>query len=72
MIHLFRRIRHKLFSNGKFTKYLFYAIGEVALVMIGTLLALQVNNWNEHRKNTIRLLNSKRQRLQENRDLSSQ
>ena len=52
MIHLFRRIRHKLFSNGKFTKYLFYAIGEIALVMIGILLALQVNNWNEHRKNT--------------------
>ncbi|WP_199222865.1 DUF6090 family protein [Rhodohalobacter mucosus] len=30
--------------------YLLYAIGEIALVMIGILLALQVNNWNEERK----------------------
>jgi hypothetical protein len=50
MIKFFRKIRHSLLSENKFTKYLFYAIGEIALVMIGILLALQVNNWNEIRK----------------------
>ncbi|MCA6073808.1 DUF6090 family protein [Fulvivirga sedimenti] len=57
MIKFFRRIRKTLFSentpggpSGKFGKYLLYAIGEIALVMIGILLALQVNNWNEQRK----------------------
>jgi hypothetical protein len=37
-------------SENKFTKYLFYAIGEIVLVVIGILIALQVNNWNENRK----------------------
>lgn len=37
-------------SNNTFTRYAYYAIGEIALVMIGILLALQVNNWNEDRK----------------------
>ena len=50
MIHFFRRIRHKFLDEGSISKYLFYAIGEIALVMIGILLALQVNNWNEKRK----------------------
>ena len=50
MIHFFRRIRQTLVKEGKFRKYLLYAFGEVALVMIGILLALQVNNWNEQRK----------------------
>jgi hypothetical protein len=36
--------------NNKFTTYLLYAVGEIFLVMIGILLALQVNNWNENRK----------------------
>ncbi len=49
MIHFFRRIRQKLLSENRITRYLIYAIGEIALVMIGILLALQVNNWNEHR-----------------------
>jgi hypothetical protein len=39
--------------ESKFSKYLLYAIGEIALVMIGILLALQVNNWNEDRKSKI-------------------
>jgi hypothetical protein len=38
-----------MISENKLSKYLFYAIGEIALVMIGILLALQVNNWNEQR-----------------------
>ena len=47
MIKFFRKIRQNLLSKGKTGKYLKYAIGEIVLVMIGILLALQVNNWNE-------------------------
>jgi hypothetical protein len=50
MIKFFRKIRQKLLSENKFSKYLIYAIGEISLVMIGILLALQVNNWHESRK----------------------
>tara|TARA_R110002049_G_C8982883_1_gene548437 strand:+ start:72 stop:857 length:786 start_codon:yes stop_codon:yes gene_type:complete len=50
MIKFFRKIRQNLLSEGKTGKYLTYAIGEIVLVMIGILLALQVNNWNEIRK----------------------
>ena len=46
MIHFFRRIRHQLLSQNKISKYLFYAIGEILLVVIGILLALQINNWD--------------------------
>ena len=51
MIKFFRKIRQKLLVENKFTKYLLYAIGEIVLVMLGILLALQVNNANEERKN---------------------
>ena len=50
MIQFFRKIRRNLLNGGETTKYLKYAIGEIMLVMIGILLALQVNNWNEKRK----------------------
>jgi hypothetical protein len=50
MIKFFRKIRQNLLSEGKTRKYLKYAIGEIVLVMIGILLALQVNNWNQIRK----------------------
>lgn len=50
MIKFFRKIRQNLLSEGKTGKYLKYAIGEIALVMIGILLALQINNWNESQK----------------------
>ncbi|MCK5402270.1 MAG: hypothetical protein KAJ28_11610 [Flavobacteriaceae bacterium] len=53
MIKFFRRIRQKLLTENKVSKYLLYAIGEILLVVIGILLALQVNNWNEKRKVTI-------------------
>ena len=58
MIKFFRHIRKSLLNDGKTTKYFKYAIGEIALVMIGILLALQVNNWNEKRldKNKEQLL----------------
>jgi hypothetical protein len=51
MIKFFRKIRQKLLTENKFGKYLIYAIGEIALVMIGILLALQVNNWNQNNNN---------------------
>ncbi len=51
MIKLFRKIRQKLLSENKFTKYLLYAIGEIVLVVIGILIALQINNNNDLRKN---------------------
>lgn len=50
MIKFFRKIRHKLLSENKFSKYLLYAIGEIILVVIGILIALQINNWNEANK----------------------
>ena len=43
---IFRNLRHKLLHEGRFSKYLLYAIGEILLVMIGILLAFQVDNWN--------------------------
>ena len=51
MIKFFRRIRKNLISEGKTGKYFKYAIGEIILVVIGILIALQINNWNENRKN---------------------
>ena len=50
MLRFFRRIRQKLLSENKFDKYLLYALGEIFLVVIGILIALQINNWNENRK----------------------
>ncbi len=49
MITIFRKIRHALVSQNQFRNYVVYAIGEILLVMIGILLALQVNNWNNQR-----------------------
>jgi len=49
MIKFFRKIRHQLLTENKFTKYLLYAIGEIVLVVIGILIALSINNWNEKR-----------------------
>lgn len=50
MISFFRHIRQKLLSQNRVTRYLVYALGEIFLVVIGILIALQVNNWNENRK----------------------
>lgn len=52
MIKFFRKIRQKLLSENRFSKYLIYAIGEIVLVVIGILIALQINNWNEDRIQT--------------------
>ncbi|MAP54469.1 DUF6090 family protein [Altibacter sp.] len=51
MINFIRKIRHRLLSENKFSKYLLYAIGEIILVVIGILIALQINNWNDRKKN---------------------
>lgn len=50
MINFFRKIRKRLADDNKPLKYLRYAIGEIVLVVIGILIALQINNWNEDRK----------------------
>ena len=50
MIKFFRQIRQSLIMENKTGKYLKYAIGEIVLVVIGILIALQINNWNEQRK----------------------
>ena len=50
MLKFFHRIRHKLINEGNLKRYLIYAIGEVLLVVIGILIALQINNMNEERK----------------------
>jgi hypothetical protein len=49
MIRFFRKIRQQLFIENKLSKYLVYAIGEIVLVVIGILIALQINNWNNKR-----------------------
>lgn len=50
MIKFFRRIRQQLINEGNLKKYSAYAIGEILLVVIGILLALQINEWNNQRK----------------------
>lgn len=53
MIKLFRNIRKKLIEQSKVRNYFFYAIGEIILVVIGILIALQINNWNDLRKQNV-------------------
>ena len=50
MIKFFHKIRQQLVSENKFSKYLLYAVGEIVLVVIGILIALQINNWNLERQ----------------------
>jgi hypothetical protein len=50
MIKFFRKIRKNLIKERKTSKYFKYALGEIVLVVIGILIALQINNWNEDRK----------------------
>jgi hypothetical protein len=69
MIKFFRRIRQKLLQENRFSKYLIYAIGEIILVVIGILIALQINNSNEAqkiRKNELAYLNGIKSDLQLN------
>ena len=50
MLKFFRKIRQRLLQENRFSKYLLYALGEIGLVVVGILIALQINTWNEHRK----------------------
>ena len=50
MIKFFRKIRQNMIQENKVSKYILYAIGEIVLVVIGILIALSINNWNENRK----------------------
>ncbi|MCL6257709.1 hypothetical protein M3O96_01325 [Aquiflexum sp. TKW24L] len=54
MIKFFRKIRQRLLAEGNLKRYLLYAIGEILLVVIGILIALQINTWNEWRKDRIK------------------
>ena len=51
MISFFRKIRQKLLQKNRFTRYMIYALGEIFLVVIGILIALQINNWNTNIQN---------------------
>lgn len=55
MIKFFRKIRKKLLTNNKFSKYLLYAIGEIVLVVIGILIALGVNQKNQQKANNTKV-----------------
>ncbi len=50
MLKLFRKIRQNFIQEGNLKRYLVYAIGEILLVVVGILIAVQINNWNEQRK----------------------
>ena len=50
MISFFRKLRLRFLGQNKVTQYLMYALGEILLVVIGILIALQVNTWNEERQ----------------------
>jgi len=50
MIKFFRKIRQRLLAENKTSRYTLYALGEIFLVVVGILIALQINNWNERRK----------------------
>lgn len=70
MIKIFNKMRKQLLDENKTGRYLKYAIGEIILVMIGILLALQVNNWNQERqlkKEEAKVLKSLHQEFSENR-----
>jgi hypothetical protein len=58
MIKLYRKIRYNLLEKRKTAHYLKYAFGEIVLVVIGILIALQINNWNEHRKERLSWITS--------------
>ncbi|MFZ6053082.1 DUF6090 family protein [Halocola ammonii] len=63
---LFRKIRQRLLAQNRFTRYLIYAVGEIVLVVLGILIALQLNNWNAEQKATkeeLKLLQEMRHNL---------
>nr|WP_321244735.1 DUF6090 family protein [uncultured Psychroserpens sp.] len=70
MITLFRQFRQRLLSENKFSKYFIYASGEIILVVVGILIALSINNWNENSKlqaQELKLLKQLKSDLTENK-----
>ncbi|TYA54313.1 DUF6090 family protein [Formosa maritima] len=65
MIKFFRKIRQNLLMENKTAKYFKYAIGEIILVVVGILIALQINNWNESRKATLKEIAVSKQLLED-------
>ena len=55
MIKVFRQIRRILLNEGNLKRYLFYALGEILLVVIGILIAVQLNNWNQKRISDVQI-----------------
>ena len=53
MLRFFRHIRQKLFLEGRVSKYLGYALGEIVLIVVGILIAVQIGEWNRERQNRI-------------------
>ena len=76
MLKLFRKIRKKMLTENKFSNYLLYSVGEIILVVVGILIALQINNWNQDRiahKETEVLLSNLKLEVEENiKDLKAQ
>lgn len=75
MIKFFRHIRQRMIKENKISKYLLYAIGEIVLVVIGILIALQINNWNSNRQLRVQeqeCLNSLKNEFSINLDLLDQ
>lgn len=76
MIKFFRTIRQSLIMNNQSSKYFKYAIGEIILVVIGILIALQINNWNTNRLKRIEevkyLINIKEDLLKDLKSLDYQ
>ena len=76
MIKLFRNIRRNLLNEGKTSRYLKYAIGEIVLVVIGILIALSINNWNSNRidrnKESLYLRNIERDLKQQLKSIDTQ
>jgi len=68
MLKFFRRVRQKFLAENKVTRYLLYAFGEILLVVIGIMLALQVNNWNTER---VKLIEEKNTYIKVIKDLES-
>jgi hypothetical protein len=68
MIHYFRIVRKQLLSDKKFSKYALYALGEIFLVVVGILIALQINNWNNQkieRKEELKTYRNIKQQLED-------
>jgi len=71
MIRFLRHFRRQLLSENKFSRYMLYAIGEIVLLVIGILIALQINNWNNNRildKNEIKSYHNIMQQLTEDKE----